>query len=137
MFDHSASDAEHLLNLLFPASPGISGLFCATNHLFDIFLHLLAERCANGYASRASRQAIFWSNDHEFGWHPFSTGPAAPRSGEVSGHLPPRLLWQLTKDGHIPCVRIGSGKRRTVLYPLADLQAWLTQQAATAKGAEQ
>jgi hypothetical protein len=33
-------------------------------------------------------------------------------------------------------VRVGSGKRRTVLYPIADLQAWLTRQAAQAKGGE-
>jgi hypothetical protein len=46
-------------------------------------------------------------------------------------------LWQLTKDGLVPCVRVGSGKRRTVLYPLAELQAWLTREAATAKGGEQ
>jgi hypothetical protein len=46
-------------------------------------------------------------------------------------------LWQLTKDGHVSCVRVGNGKRRTVLYPLADLQAWLAQQTAQAKGGEQ
>ncbi|MFO1007729.1 MAG: helix-turn-helix domain-containing protein [Planctomycetaceae bacterium] len=40
-----------------------------------------------------------------------------------------RLLWQLTHDGHIPCVRLGAGKRRAILYPVAELQAWLTQQA--------
>jgi hypothetical protein len=45
-----------------------------------------------------------------------------------------RLLWQLTKDGQIPCVRVGSGKRRTVLYPVADLESWLTRQVVTAKG---
>lgn len=43
-------------------------------------------------------------------------------------NISPRHLWQLTKDGIIPCVRIGTGKRKTVLYPVADLQAWLTQQ---------
>lgn len=58
-----------------------------------------------------------------------------PREAARSLSISPRLLWQLTKDGHIPCVRVGSGKRQTVLYPLADLQAWLTRQAATAKGA--
>jgi excisionase family DNA binding protein len=57
-----------------------------------------------------------------------------PREAAKALNISPRLLWQLTKDGHIPCVRVGSGKRRTVLYPLADLQAWLTQQIAVAKG---
>jgi excisionase family DNA binding protein len=59
-----------------------------------------------------------------------------PREAAKALGISPRLLWQLTKDGQIPCVRVGSGKRRTVLYPLADLQAWLTRQAATAKGGE-
>jgi excisionase family DNA binding protein len=60
-----------------------------------------------------------------------------PRAAAKALGISPRLLWQLTKDGHIPCVRVGSGKRRTVLYPLAELQAWLTRQAAPAKGGEQ
>jgi excisionase family DNA binding protein len=60
-----------------------------------------------------------------------------PREAAKALGISPRLLWQLTKDGHIPCVRVGNGKRRTVLYPLADLQAWLTRQAATAEGGEQ
>ena len=47
--------------------------------------------------------------------------------------ISPRLLWQLTHDGHIPCVRLGNGKRRTVLYPTADLQAWLSRQAEAAE----
>ena len=59
-----------------------------------------------------------------------------PREAAKALGISPRLLWQLTKDGHVPCVRVGSGRRRTVLYPLADLQAWLTQQAATAKESE-
>jgi excisionase family DNA binding protein len=60
-----------------------------------------------------------------------------PREAAKALGISPRLLWQLTKDGHVPCVRVGSGKRRTVLYPLADLQAWLSRQAAMAKGGEQ
>ncbi len=55
-----------------------------------------------------------------------------PREAAKALGISPRLLWQLTKDGHIPCVRVGGGKRKTVLYPLADLQAWLTRQAETA-----
>ena len=57
---------------------------------------------------------------------------AAPALG-----ISPRLLWQLTHDGVIPCVRVGSGKRRTVLYPVADLQAWLSRQAEPANGGAQ
>jgi excisionase family DNA binding protein len=53
-----------------------------------------------------------------------------PRDAAKALGISPRLLWQLTHDGHIPCVRVGSGKRRTVLYPTADLQAWLSRQLA-------
>jgi excisionase family DNA binding protein len=59
-----------------------------------------------------------------------------PREAARSLNISPRLLWQLTKDGHIPCVRVGSGKRQTVLYPLADLQAWLTRQSKASKGVQ-
>jgi hypothetical protein len=41
-------------------------------------------------------------------------------------------LWQLTKDGTIPAVRVGGGKRRVVLYRVADLDAWLARQATAA-----
>jgi excisionase family DNA binding protein len=57
-----------------------------------------------------------------------------PREAAKALGISPRLLWQLTHDGHVPCVRVGSGRRKTVLYPLAELQAWLTRQAASAKG---
>ena len=60
-----------------------------------------------------------------------------PRDAAKALGISPRLLWQLTHDGHIPCVRVGSGKRRTVLYPTADLQAWLSQQAEAARGGAQ
>ncbi len=59
-----------------------------------------------------------------------------PREAAKALGISPRLLWQLTKDGRIPCVRIGGTKRRTVLYPLADLQAWLTNKANTKTGGE-
>ncbi len=57
-----------------------------------------------------------------------------PREAALALGISERLLWQWTHDGRIPCVRVGSGKRRTVLYPLADLQAWLSEQAGAASG---
>jgi excisionase family DNA binding protein len=60
-----------------------------------------------------------------------------PREAARALNISPRTLWQLTKDGHIPCVRVGSGKRKTVLYPLADLQAWLSRESTKAKGGSQ
>jgi len=68
---------------------------------------------------------------------PTSTLALRPREAAKALGISPRLLWQLTKDGRIPCVRVGGGKRKTVLYPLADLQAWLSRESNTAKGGEQ
>ena len=52
-----------------------------------------------------------------------------PREAAKALGISPRLLWQLTHDGVIPCVRIGHGKRQAVLYPLTALQAWLDARA--------
>ncbi|MEO2030479.1 MAG: helix-turn-helix domain-containing protein [Planctomycetaceae bacterium] len=57
-----------------------------------------------------------------------------PREAAKALGISPRLLWQLTRDGILPCVRVGNGSRRPVLYPTADLQAWLTKQAEAGKG---
>jgi excisionase family DNA binding protein len=57
-----------------------------------------------------------------------------PREAAKALGISTRYLWQLTKDGHVPCVRIGSGTRKTVLYPMAELQAWLAQQATQSQG---
>lgn len=59
-----------------------------------------------------------------------------PRDAAKALGISPRLLWQLTHDGNIPCVRIGTGKRRTVLYPTTELLAWLSQQVAAAQGGD-
>ncbi len=63
-----------------------------------------------------------------------------PREAAKALSISPRLLWQLSKDGIIPCARVGTGKRKTVLYSVVDLQTWLIRQAnivppSEAKGA--
>jgi excisionase family DNA binding protein len=60
-----------------------------------------------------------------------------PREAAQALGISPRLLWQLTKDGQIPCVRVGNGKRQTVLYPLAVLQAWLARRAESENGGDE
>lgn len=60
-----------------------------------------------------------------------------PREAAKALGISARHLWQLTKDGHIPSVRVGNGKRKTVLYPVADLQAWLSSRAESVKGGEE
>lgn len=58
-----------------------------------------------------------------------------PREAAKALGISARTLWGLTAPrGPIPCLRIGHGKRQTVLYPVADLQAWLSRQAEAAKG---
>lgn len=59
-----------------------------------------------------------------------------PREAAKALGISARTLWGLTAPrGPIPCLRIGHGKRQTVLYPVADLQAWLSQQAISGEGA--
>ena len=57
-----------------------------------------------------------------------------PRDAAKTLGVSPRTLWGWTRAGIIPCVSIGSGKRKTVLYPVADLHAWLARQADGGKG---
>lgn len=60
-----------------------------------------------------------------------------PREAAKALGISARTLWGLTAPrGPIPCVRVGSGKRRTVLYPTAELQNWLSRQAAVAEGGQ-
>ena len=59
-----------------------------------------------------------------------------PREAAKALGISARHLWQLTKDGQIPCVKVGGGTRKTVLYPVSELQTWLTRQTQ-AKGGEQ
>jgi hypothetical protein len=58
-----------------------------------------------------------------------------PREAAKALGISARTLWGLTAPrGPIPCLRIGRGTRKTVLYPVADLQAWLCRQAEAEKG---
>lgn len=53
-----------------------------------------------------------------------------PREAAKVLGISARTLWALTAPrGPIPCVRVGHGSRQMVLYPVAELQAWLSQQA--------
>lgn len=55
-----------------------------------------------------------------------------PREAAKLLGISPRTLWGLTAPrGPIPCVRVGSGKRKTVLYPVRQLEDWLSRQAQT------
>jgi len=133
VFDHSARNAEHLQNFPFVASPGFSGQFPAPGQLFGILLPnaaLTGVRAAL-CGKRSVGAMIMVPTDLSF--------PLAlrPREAAKALGISTRHLWQLTKDGLIPCVRVGSGKRKTVLYPVAELQSWLARQTARPEGGEQ
>lgn len=49
-----------------------------------------------------------------------------PRAAAHLLSISPRFLWQLTKDGGIPHIKVGGGKRSTVLYAMDDLKKWLS-----------
>lgn len=59
-----------------------------------------------------------------------------PREAAKVLGISERTLWQLTHDGKIPCVRLGTGKRRAVLYPVAELQTWLSKAAGCDRPAD-
>ena len=60
-----------------------------------------------------------------------------PRDAAKALGISARTLWGLTAPrGPIPCLRIGHGKRQTVLYPVAMLEQWLAEQAEAEKGGE-
>jgi excisionase family DNA binding protein len=132
VFDHSARDAEHLQNFLFVANPGFSGRFPASGQLIGVLLPNAAPTGVRAAlcGKRSAGTTIMVPTD--------LSSPLAlrPREAAKALGISPRLLWQLTKDGRIPCVRVGGGKRKTVLYPLADLQAWLSRESNKSKGGE-
>jgi excisionase family DNA binding protein len=130
VFDHSASDAEHLQNFHLLANPGYSGRFPAPGQLFGIFLP--------NAAPTGMRAAL--CGERPVGAIPMTTVSESPslalrpREAAKALGISTRLLWQLTKDGKIPSVRVGSGKRKSVLYPVDQLQAWLAREAGNREG---
>ncbi len=50
-----------------------------------------------------------------------------PREASKALGIGERLLWQLTADGRIPYIKVG----RCTLYPVRELQDWLTERAGT------
>ena len=50
--------------------------------------------------------------------------------------ISPRTLWLWTKNGLVPHVRVGLGRRKIILYPLDELRSWLARQAKAAQSEE-
>ncbi len=58
-----------------------------------------------------------------------------PREAAKALGISQRTLWSLSAPrGPIPCVRVGHGKRKSVLYSLACVQAWLADQSQSVEG---
>ena len=55
-----------------------------------------------------------------------------PREAAAAIGICPRTLWTMTQRGDVPHVRIG----RAVVYPVRELQDWLTAQAREGVGDE-
>jgi len=128
VFDRSATYAEHLcifISAQHQASPFVTTRRSTVRSQF-------AEHLANGMraAHRGKRPVgpATMTND--------ISAPLALRPREAARMLSisPRTLWEWTRAGIIPCARVGTGKRRTVLYSVLDLQAWLTQRASVTTG---
>ncbi len=115
------------------ASPRERLVFQAVLCRFSPVLRNSAERGDIGYADPAP-----WSVPGESTTMSadYSTPPLALRPRDAARVLcvSPRTLWGWTQAGIVPCVRVGTGKRRTVLYPVADLHAWLAGRSERAKG---
>ena len=62
---------------------------------------------------------------------PTAPAPLAlrPREAAKALGIGQRKLWELTKAGNIPHIRLGA----CILYPVAQLQAWLAQQAGAGR----
>lgn len=48
-----------------------------------------------------------------------------PEQAAVALAISPRMLWQMTKKGEIPCVRLG----RSVRYSVTELRRWAAERA--------
>ncbi len=57
-----------------------------------------------------------------------------PREAARMLSVSERTLWEWTRAGLIPCARIGNGKRKTVLYSIDDLRAWLERESRKVEG---
>lgn len=53
-----------------------------------------------------------------------------PREAAKALGIGERLLWQKTNAGEVPHLRIG----RAVVYPVAELERWLAEQAKGTRG---
>jgi excisionase family DNA binding protein len=105
VYDRSAWDIERQQIFLLLTKPGLSRHFPATRQVFGIFLPN-ATPTAMRAAIRGKRPAGVTKMERSQSPLSLRLRPAAKVLG-----ISERFLWQLTRDGHIPCVRVGSGKR--------------------------
>ncbi|MHB8969718.1 MAG: helix-turn-helix domain-containing protein [Pirellulaceae bacterium] len=52
-----------------------------------------------------------------------------PKEAAKALGISTRTLWNWTRLGVVPSIRLGQGKRRSTLYPLEALNEWMAMQA--------
>lgn len=57
-----------------------------------------------------------------------------PRAAAQALGISARTLHSWTKEGRVPHVRVGDGKRCCILYPTDQLRAWLAERAGGGEG---
>lgn len=57
-----------------------------------------------------------------------------PRDAAKLLSISERTLWAMTKRGDLPAIRVGTGRRRAVLYSVAQLREWLSHRATGGAG---
>ncbi len=50
--------------------------------------------------------------------------------------LSQRTVWAMAKDGRIPCLRVGDGKKKVLLFPLDLLKEWVRNEALQCTSAQ-
>src|SRR5262249_10548236 len=86
---------------------------------FDAVLEVSPKRHCNAVRCRAMSMSQLMSKPS-----PSSPILVDPREAARLLSISPRKLWQLTKDGEIPSLKIG----KSVRYRVADLDSWTQKQ---------
>jgi hypothetical protein len=117
-------------NFLLARIAAFTGVFMRISHCSAFLCRTLRQRlCGPHLAASELLEQVTMATQ------PVESLALRPRDAAKALGISARTLWGLTAPrGPIPCLRVGHGKRRTVLYPVADLQAWLSRQAEAEKG---
>ena len=113
---------SNTFKFLFPAFLCFSSVIAALSQFHKILSSSFIEHPHMGM-----RAALCGLRPRSLKMTPQPVFPLAlrPREAAKSLGISPRHLFQLTADRQIPCIRVGNGKRKTVLYSVSALEQWL------------